>query len=46
MEVLSINVVHEVWFLMEFIHVEIFDSQTYKYINMYQYQLPLLYILT
>ena len=28
MEVLSVNMHHEVWFLMEFLHVEIFDSET------------------
>jgi len=28
MEVLSINVIHEIWLFVEFMHIEIFDSNT------------------
>lgn len=33
MEILSVNVILNVGFLMEFIHIEIFDSNTYIILN-------------
>jgi hypothetical protein len=33
-EVLGINVMHDIWFLMELVHIEVLDSNSYIIINL------------